>query len=1214
MEFIKSTLGFFKKGSEEAQKPAESAASRATLAHPDLGPNGFYALPNAYAPVMISSQGISCRVEYQSRGEYLVTTQSKGRLLSEESLNARDRKKRIVSSFAFKGLVGVHLHPAGMVLALDEEKNFRGEARHNQPPATIVSGPVPPNDDQLRAGRIMTIDLNTLSEERPMLIAPNTRLLHMMVKPLGEGWGVYISNISGIIRPNSPPVTVLKREGSLVVDRKFLVGLSSLPEGRILGGVWNVEIVDPIMMRLAVDGNGLLTLEELFTINGLSVVVGNEQPVRLGLLGDGFSPQESELRDQFAQTLGKLRDRTLSHVAEQGQEEKLQEVRDHLIADVAHAIQKESDNGVVMLALELAVKESVVPLYNEASGSERITAVDHDMVNLLNAIVNELSGWIQTDSSIALSAAVIRQMIHEIAHDLPMENLGGMMQQALPKTQANAPEEEQVQFEDLYKNARPFLTRFLTASPISREVQHLARQVTKANTEEEQKASHADLDQAVQKMMRETMIQTLIRLGVRSHLLRIEQEKREELGFVLQKSSASPVTNSTLDEIIKRYNEYARYMDPAFQARLKDPLNSAIRDFQTGAANEQSATINTKGFVTYMAMLRQSGGKIEADSDATAPAITALHAIPDAIPDIHVEQPDRGVAKGVIRVVHREGPLLEASFTPMAHADKLPPGVPGPLWFLFYEFSVHFMAFNLTGDFNHTANKKQIDLIAQPFTKMVLLKVVNLFRGLKSLPSANDFTGTLELLGEANGMAEMRLGEDTADEVLDLKNRPAGMKEAAMDLKHELRQIVVLLQKDGKVSSEIFRLKQRMRAFATAGGGGAQKVALPITITARRGLVTIEAGFDDQPFKKSARLMGEEGESTEKPTEEKPAPAAEIKKKPISDAEKARILAVREQTKKLSQQGISQLLNGVEFFKDFSTYEKNRVSEFDVSFQLVKQQEVIIRENTHDTAFFIVIKGRVAAIKGNLDAGNAKILFNLKTGDMIGELAFLTGMPRTLNIVAQENGLLLRVDHELMSRLGCESREKFKDQIINKLVQRLADTTTRIRKTARDDRPDPLLKTAQEGSVANPGEMKQLSREETNERIDRIPFFGQFSTDEKRRITAFNTSFHTYPVDTYVIHEGDMDTAFFILIDGAVTVIKGKTEIVDLGPGEFFGDMAFLTSMPRTTGVRSKSDILVLRVDQDLLKRLGPEIREKIKDRFIRTLSERLVQTTGLMV
>ncbi|MEO5354196.1 MAG: cyclic nucleotide-binding domain-containing protein [Magnetococcus sp. XQGC-1] len=1208
MQIIKNALGFLK-GGEEEKTPEEK---KADYSHPDLGPNCYYALPNDYAPVVISSQGISCRIEYQTHGEYFVTTRSKGRIMLQEHLNARDRKKLFVTSFDFKGLIGIHLHPAGIVMTLDIEKNARGEPRPNQPPATIVSGPIPPNDAQLRAGRIMTVDLTTLSDGNPLLIASNTHQLHMMIKPTGESmesWGIYISNIHGVIRTNSPPVAMLKREGSVLIDRSFLVGLASIPDGRIIGSVWNMETIDPAMMRMTVDAAGMLTLEELFTTHGLSVVVGDGQPVQLGLLGDSPSPQEEHLRSQFAEALGKIRDRTQSNVAELGQEGKLQEIRDHLLADVARAIRKETPSGVVMLALELAVKEVVAPLYNEASGSERISTVDHQTITLLNAIVSELSGWIQTDSSAALAAAAIDAVIAEIAFELPMPGLDAMMRQELPKTQAQTLEEEQIHFEELRKNAKQFLARFLTASGVSREVQQLARQLAKNEKPEEQKELRAGLERAVKKMMRETMIQTLIRLAVKSHLIRIEQEKRKELGFVLKKD-VPPVSPSDLDDIIKRYNEYARYIEPAFQERLKILLNNVLKDFQEGIVNEQIITLNPKGFVTYLVMLRNSGGKIDADSDSTAPAMTALHSIPDAIPDIHVEQPDRSVAKGFVRVVHREGQLMEADFAPKAHADKIPPGVPGNLWLIFNELAVRLMTANLTMDPNRKGERKPQDLIAQQFTRTLLLKTANLLRHQKSPPIPSSFSGIREILEGANAVVEMRLGESASEELLDLRNRPPGTTETPMDLKHELRQIIVRLQKEGAVPADAFRFKQRMRAFANAGG--AQAVSQPITITAWQAQITIEALFDDKPYKKAVRLTGKEGEIVEEPVVAE-KPAADEQKQVAMARERARIQAVREQTEKLSQKGISQSLNGLEFFKDFSEYEKERVAEFDVGFKLVKPQEVLIRENTKDTAFFILIKGRVAATKGGLDGQSGKVLFNLGAGEIIGELGFLTGAPRTLNIVAQEGSLVLRVDSELLNRLGCDSREKFKDQLINKLVQRLADTTSRVQKTAHDDRPDPHLQISRRESAANKGEVKQLSREETIEKIDRIPFFDQFSTFEKRRITAFNTSFHTYPSDTYVICEGDMDTSFYILIDGTVTVVKGETEIVDLGPGEFFGDMAFLTSLPRTTGVRSKSAILVLKVDQELLKRLGSEIREKIKDRFIRTLCGRLVQTTGFM-
>ncbi|MEO5362866.1 MAG: cyclic nucleotide-binding domain-containing protein [Magnetococcus sp. DMHC-8] len=1201
MTFIKNPLDFFKKDPADGKQAVED---RAIHAHPDLMPGGYYALAKEYAPVVVSSHGISCRIEH-AHGEYVVTTHSHGRLILQEHLNARDRKKLFVSAFDFKGLVGIHLHPAGMVLALalapDVEKNALGAARQEQPPATIVSGPVPPNDGPLRAGRVMTIDPAAFSEGSPLLIAVNNRLLHIMVKPMqgiGTAVGVYLSNINGVVRGNALPVAVLQRLESVVIDRQFFIRQAANPDASITARAWSMEIIDPVIMRLTMNAAGLLILEELFTTHGLSVVVGGGQPVQLGLLGYNSAPREEALRAEYAGTLGKLRDRTRFSVAEQGQAERLQGIRDQLLAEVARAIRKENADGVVMLALELAVKEVVAPLCNEASGNDLLTTVTHDTVSFLNAVVDELAVWIQTDSSVALSAAAIDQVIGEMAGELPMPGLDAMMRQALPRIQAACLEEEQLHFEDLCRRARQFLAGFLSASRVSRDVHHLARQLTHTNDQEEQQALRADLEQAVQKMMRETVEQTLIRLCIRGHLPRIEQEKRQELGIVLQQANGPLLKTADLDDIIKRYNGYVRYIEPAFQERLRAPLNQVIQNFQEGTSKESVVVINMAGFIAGLAHLRSSGGKPEGDDDAAVPTITCLHTIPDAVPDIQVAQPDRGMAKGYIRVVHREGQLLETDFALMLTATSLPPGVPDTLWFVFEDFAAHFMAFHL--DAQRKVDQKHQDLIARQLTRILLLKFFNLLRGLYSLPVAIDFTGIQAFLGEADGVAAMRLGEHLGEELLDLRDRPAGMLESAMNLKHELRQIVVKLEKDAVIPADAFRFKQRMRAFATAGGGELQ-VLLPATITARRGKVTIEADFDGQSYKNSVRLAGQEDESGAEPADQPPLSV---------EQKRAHREMVRAQTEKLSRQGIAQLLDGLEFFKHFSNYEKDRVAEFNLSFKLVMPQEVVIQANTLDTAFFILIKGSVAATRGIADRAG-KALFILKAGEIMGEMAFLTGEPRTMNIVAQEKALLLRVDSELLEQLSCDSREKFKDQLINKLVQRLADTTSRVQKMVRAGPAGPHRPGSREPGQANQGECKQFSRQEAVEKIEQIPFFELFSPFEKRRITAFNTAFYTYPANTHIICEGDIDTAFFILIDGTVAVVKGETEIVTLGPGEFFGDMAFLTSLPRTTGVYSKTEILVLKVDQDLLQRLGSEVREKLKDRLIRTLCERLIQTTG---
>ncbi|WP_130471600.1 cyclic nucleotide-binding domain-containing protein [Candidatus Magnetaquicoccus inordinatus] len=1194
-------LNLFKKGGEEEKKPVERVAN---VPHPDLPANSYYALPNQYAPVEIGSQGVSCHIEYRGQGEYYVTTRSKGRIMLQESLNARDRKKLFVSSFDFKGLVGVHLHPAGMVFTLDEEKNAKGEVRPNQPPATILSAAVPENEEQLRAGRIMEINLAEVSAESPLLIASNNRLMHLMIKPVsaeGGAWGLYLSNSNGIIRANTLPSALLQPGGSVVVDRQFFIRLAASPEASITARAWNVETLDPVLMRLSVNAASILTIEELFTSHGLSVVVGEGAVTKLGLLGDSSAGNEEMLRNQYAETLAKLRDRTHSQVAELGQEGKLQAVRDQILAEVKRALRKESSHGVLILAMELAIKEVLAPLYNEARGSDQITSVDHETVKLLNGICNELIGWLQTDSSVALSASAINTVLDEIAGDLPMPGLLERMKQALPQTKAEFLEEEQIHFEDLTRNAKTFLVSFLTSSAASRDVFHLAKQMGKGGSAAEQKKMEEDLEQAVRNLMRETMMQTLIRLVIRGHVHRVELEKRKAMRIDLPKVGDKLIGRSHLDDMIKRYNDYARFLDAAYQERLQGLVNEAIKGFQDGTSAERSLTVNSNGFISYLVMLRNAGGNMESIAEGGVPAITCLHSIPDAVPDIHVEQPDRAVAKGFVRVVHREGLLMEAAFAPKTVINVLPEGVPEYLWAACCDLALRYMEYNLAGDGSRKSDRQQHERIAQRWSRTVLLKFYNLLRAGRSQPAQTDFAGFQEFLQEANGVVEVILGEESGEELLDLRGRPQGMREAGLDVKKELRQAIVALQKEGVIKADGFRFKQKMGSFALSGGSG-RTVEVPMSLAVRRGAISIEATFAEKLYK---RVFAPNGEEV--------APETEVVRSEAEERE-AELEQRREQSERLKQKGIAHSLRTIEFFKDFSEYEKDRVAEFDVSFRMTQPQEIVIREGTADTAFYVLLRGRVAAIKGDLQKGKGKQLFELAAGEIIGELAFLTATPRTLNIVALDRGLLLRVDSELLNRLGSDSREKFKDQLINKLVHRLAETTDRLQKGSLGVRQETMLQSrhAQEGGKQ--GEVKQLSREETIEKIDRIEFFGSFSTFEKRRITAFNTSFLTFAAGRDVIFEGDIDTSFYILLDGRVEILKGESAVVELGPGEFFGDMAFLTSLPRSTGVRSKTEILVMQVDQGLLKRLGSEIREKIKDRFIKKLCERLIQTTGLVV
>lgn len=127
--------------------------------------------------------------------------------------------------------------------------------------------------------------------------------------------------------------------------------------------------------------------------------------------------------------------------------------------------------------------------------------------------------------------------------------------------------------------------------------------------------------------------------------------------------------------------------------------------------------------------------------------------------------------------------------------------------------------------------------------------------------------------------------------------------------------------------------------------------------------------------------------------------------------------------------------------------------------------------------------------------------------------------------------------------------------------------------------------------------------------INKLPVFDRFTAEEKILLVKQPHHFAVYKKDEELIREADRDGSFFVLIAGTVRVVKKNLEldIANLKPGDTFGEVSFLTPVPRTASViASEDDVLVLKMDREILAKLDITIREKIKDKIIEKLIERL--------
>lgn len=73
------------------------------------------------------------------------------------------------------------------------------------------------------------------------------------------------------------------------------------------------------------------------------------------------------------------------------------------------------------------------------------------------------------------------------------------------------------------------------------------------------------------------------------------------------------------------------------------------------------------------------------------------------------------------------------------------------------------------------------------------------------------------------------------------------------------------------------------------------------------------------------------------------------------------------------------------------------------------------------------------------------------------------------------------------------------------------------------------------------------------------------------------------PPGVDVVVEGSPAHAFYVVVDGEVIVHRDGTEVIRLGPGEWFGERGLLDSAPRNATVTTAADSTVLRLEGSVL-------------------------------
>ena len=135
--------------------------------------------------------------------------------------------------------------------------------------------------------------------------------------------------------------------------------------------------------------------------------------------------------------------------------------------------------------------------------------------------------------------------------------------------------------------------------------------------------------------------------------------------------------------------------------------------------------------------------------------------------------------------------------------------------------------------------------------------------------------------------------------------------------------------------------------------------------------------------------------------------------------------------------------------------------------------------------------------------------------------------------------------------------------------------------------------------------------------INNIPFFESFNVAERKELSALSNKVIEYSDKTAIVEEGQKDMAVFIVLKGEAIVTRNdlpKVVINTLSQGDLFGEVSFLMQTPRTTNILTKSSSKVLKLDPKMFEKLNPQTREKLKDKFITVLVNRISEMNTALV
>ena len=227
-----------------------------------------------------------------------------------------------------------------------------------------------------------------------------------------------------------------------------------------------------------------------------------------------------------------------------------------------------------------------------------------------------------------------------------------------------------------------------------------------------------------------------------------------------------------------------------------------------------------------------------------------------------------------------------------------------------------------------------------------------------------------------------------------------------------------------------------------------------------------------------------------------------------------------------------------------------------------RRGDVVFRQGDPGATMYIIQSGAVE-VSQQQNSGETVIAI-LEKGDFFGEMALFQDQARSATITALGRTRLIPLNKEiLMERLTRDPDVSL--HLLKKLIQRIQLAHGRYRKACQEN--DTFR-----NAIATHTDTVWASGEATpaGEGADRMPdvrHMAQRLLGDQANVNP-DRSRQVADSGETIFREGEPGDSMYLIVSGSVGVSKGTTHaarpIDTIGPGEFFGEMALIASIPRS--------------------------------------------------